>query len=334
MEVDKIFGIFDSLVTPIALYGCEFWLPLILPKKTFSSNQNLLAFWKDFTCEKINQKCSRISLSVNRKTSRLAVLGELGRYPLFIKALSHCINYKLSLFGPTKQSSLVSDAIQEMREMSSSGVDCWLTRVKKIQTLLNIPDRPLFKRGQGKKTTCLVRGKFDRFWLDCINSKNNSDLISADQADHNKLRTYRVFKSSFTREPYLDLVRNRNQRSFITRLRTGSHHLHIETGRWTRPVTPVDQRTCSVCTPVSSGPGSQTHIDDEYHFLMSCPKFKNVREIAFQDVSLVSPEFANLSEKQQFCALLCPTQPKIAKITNQLVKQMFELREKINQNYS
>ena len=229
--------------------------------------------------------------------------------------------------------------------MSSSGVDCWLTRVKKIQTLLNIPDKPFFKRGQGKKTTSLVSGKFDRFWLDCITSKNNSDQNSADQADHNKLRTYRVFKSSFTREPYLDLVRNRNQRSFLTRLRTGSHHLHIETGRWTRPVTPVDQRTCSFCTPASSGPcspspGSQsppttpTSIDDEFHFLMICPKLKNVREIALQDVALVSPGFTNLSEKQQFCALLCPTQPKIAKITNQLIKQMFELREKNYQNYT
>ena len=32
MEVDKIFQIFDSLVTPVALYGCEFWLPLIMQK--------------------------------------------------------------------------------------------------------------------------------------------------------------------------------------------------------------------------------------------------------------------------------------------------------------
>ena len=81
MEVNKIFNIFDSLVCPVALYGCEFWPPLILPKKAFSTKQNLLSFWKDFLCEKMNQKCSRMSLSVNRKTSRLAVLGELGGIP-------------------------------------------------------------------------------------------------------------------------------------------------------------------------------------------------------------------------------------------------------------
>ena len=35
MDVDKIFNIFDSLVSPVALYGCEFWLPLVIPKKCF-----------------------------------------------------------------------------------------------------------------------------------------------------------------------------------------------------------------------------------------------------------------------------------------------------------
>ena len=51
-------------------------------------------------------------------------------------------------------------------------------------------------------------------------------------------------------------------------------------------------------------------------------------KIALQDVGLVSPVFTNLTEKQQFCMLLCPSKPKLTKITNQLIKQMFQLREK------
>merc|ERR1712243_530876 len=117
MDVDKIFNIFDSLVSPVALYGCEFWLPLVIPKKCFSNKNNLLSFWEDMVCEKINQKCERLTLSVNNKTSRLAVLGELGRYPLYIKALSQVLNYKMSLMGTDKHNSLVSDAIIEMQYM-------------------------------------------------------------------------------------------------------------------------------------------------------------------------------------------------------------------------
>ena len=338
MEGDKIFNIFDSLVTPVALYGCEFWLPCVVPKKSFSSNHNLLNFWKDFLCEKINQKCARISLSVNRKTSRLAVLGELGRYPLYIKALSQCINYKMSLLGPNNQSSLISDVIKEMKLFSSRGSDCWLTRVNKIQQLLNIPDRPMFKRVQGKKVTNLVKSKFDKHWLDTLNStgSNNSNLTG--QSDHSKLRTYRTFKSSFTREPYVDLIRNRNQKSFIARLRTGSHHLNIERGRWTRPVTPVEQRICAYCKPTNnptprspcSGPPPTPCVDNEYHFLMSCPRFDEVRTTAFEDIALNLSNFCGLSQKQKFSTLLCPTQAVTAKIVNRLIREMFQLREKID----
>ena len=250
MEVDKIFSLFDSLVTPVALYGCEFWLPLIMQKKCYNSKQNLLNFWQDLSCEKINQKCARMTLSVNRKTSRLAVLGELGRYPLYIKALSQCINYKMSLLSHNKPSGLVTCAVREMQTMASSGVDCWLARVNKVQSLLDISDRLHFKKGSGKVTTSKLKSQFDRHWLDSLNmTKTKTNQDPSDPSDHNKLRTYRTYKSSFTREPYIDLVRNRNQKSSLVRLRTGSHFLGVERGRWTRPVTPLAQRTCAYCLP-------------------------------------------------------------------------------------
>ena len=206
--------------------------------------------------------------------------------------------------------------------MTSDGSDCWLSRVKKIQDMLNLPDTPHFKRLRGKKCAAHIRSKFDIFWLDSLNSMGTKSKNLRDNIDNNKLRTYRLFKSSFTREPNIDLVRNRNQRAAITRLRTGSHFLNIERGRWTRLVTPVELRTCSYCAPTStasSSPGSMppltTPIDDEYHFLMNCSKFKNLRDIAFEDISLHLPVFLNLSKSQQFCTLLCQTHATLTKIT-------------------
>ena len=225
--------------------------------------------------------------------------------------------------------------------MTSDGSDCWLSRVKKIQDMLNLPDTPRFKRLQGKKCAGHIRSKFDRFWLDSLNSMGTKSKNLSDNIDHNKLRTYRLFKSSFTREPYVDLVRNRNQRSFLSRLRTGSHHLNIEKGRWTRPVTPVDQRTCQYCTPPSSArsspcsgqsPSTSALIDNEEHFLMSCSRFSSVRRSAFEEISFIFPHFLNLSVNRQFCTLLCPTDPKIAKITNRLIKQMFNDRERMDKS--
>ena len=131
-----------------------------------------------------------------------------------------------------------------MQCMSLGGTDCWLTSIEKMPKLLRIPHRQFFKKIKSKKCTDSLKSRFDRFWLDSINLTITSQSDTNDQADHNKLRTYRMFKVSFTREPFKDLVRNRNQKSFLSRLRTGSHHLNIEKGRWTRPVTPLDQRTC------------------------------------------------------------------------------------------
>jgi hypothetical protein len=113
-----------------------------------------------------------------------------------------------------------------------------------------------------------------------------------DPADHNKLRTYKTYKSSFTREPYIDLVRNRNQKSSLTRLRTGSHFLGAEKGRWSRPVTPLEQRTCSYCSPPTTNtslpPSPSGPVDDEHHFVMKCTRFDTERIIAFEEISSIN----------------------------------------------
>ena len=216
----------------------------------------------------------------------------------------------MSLLGCSKPSGMVTSVVREMQTMVSSGVDCWLARVGKIQSFLNISDRPNYKKCSGKLTTSLLKSQFDRYWLDCINMAKTKDQ---DLSDHNKLRTYKTYKSSFTREPYIDLIRNRNQKSSLTRLRTGSHFLGVERGRWTRPVTPLVHRTCSYCSPPNtSTPGSPSPastsspppppastssppppgpVDDEYHFVMICERFEAERTAAFEEMSSLVPSF-------------------------------------------
>ena len=107
-------------------------------------------------------------------------------------------------------SNLLGQVWMEMTEMTRRGHDCWLYRVKNIEKLLKFPEKEQFRLNKpGRKISIILRSKFDAFWLKQINEiKNNKP----DNLDHNKLRIYKQFKSSFTREPYLQLVRNRNQR--------------------------------------------------------------------------------------------------------------------------
>ena len=166
MEVDKIFSLFDSLVTPVATYGSPLWLPFTIQKKSFENKNNFLSSWEAFKSESINQKCSKMVLSVKKTTSRLAVLGELGRYPLFIPSLAHSLNYKLSLLSRRTSNKLIGHAFIEMENLKSKNCESWLTRVSKIEKLLNIPPNLFYNKMSGKKILTILKSKFDSFfWL-------------------------------------------------------------------------------------------------------------------------------------------------------------------------
>ena len=138
--------------------------------------------------------------------------------------------------------------------------------------MLNLPKNIKPTKSVGKFFSSILRSKFDIFWLKRI---RETQINEFDNVDHNKLRVYRQFKSCFSREPYIECVRNRNQRSFLTRLRVSAHSLAIELGRRTRPITPYLRRTCTYCQPNDTNTGGS--IDTEIHFLVFCDRFEYTR---------------------------------------------------------
>ena len=113
MCTDKAFQIFDQLVSSIGLYNCESWLPLIMTKKSFNSCDSIMLYWETFKMEILNQKISRMILGVHKKSSRLATLGELGRFPLFIKGLCHVMKYYATICKSEGNGSLIGHAIRK-----------------------------------------------------------------------------------------------------------------------------------------------------------------------------------------------------------------------------
>ena len=57
------------------------------------------------------------------------------------------------------------------------------------------------------------------------------------------------------------------KRKIITRWRLSCHKLKIETGRYTRPKTPIESRKCVICDV----------LDDEYHALFECKAHRMIR---------------------------------------------------------
>ena len=86
-------------------------------EKIIRKKVRVIKFFETFKGETLNQKCAKMSLSVKKTTSRLAVLGELGRYPIFVQSLAQCINYKLSLLSRKSSNTLVGHTLIEMESM-------------------------------------------------------------------------------------------------------------------------------------------------------------------------------------------------------------------------
>ena len=114
----------------------------------------------------------------------------------------------------------------------------------------------------------------------------------------NKLRTYNKFKFHYTREPYLEQIENRKYRSAIAKLRTSSHKLNIEAGRYKN--IKLENRLCTCCT--------QNKIEDEIHFLIQCPAYTIERTILYDRAKSVCSGFMNLTDENKFIWLLTTEQ--------------------------
>ena len=320
LAVSRACQLFDSLIRPIALFSCEFWLPTILSKKSFNSKDLLLKSWESLQAEILNQKLCRMILSVHKRCSRLAAIGELGRYPLMISSLKHCLKYEWHL-GNIDQRSIVSMAVREMATLPQ--LDTWYSRVQTIKTSLGITRL----HGSKDRVNSLLGKKlnsvFDRFWLDQINVKK----LDSDGVDHNKLRFYKTLKGSFTQEPYITNILNRSQRAWLTRYRVSAvSNLRIESGRYTRPVTPVTARLCCYCNSNS--------IDDEKHAILLCNTFTLKRNCFFGKMSSIIPNFTQMSQDDQLLAILCPASADIALCVSKYLGIVTDTRMKLDQGLS
>ena len=56
----------------------------------------------------------------------------------------------------------------------------------------------------------------------------------------------------------------------IAQLRTNSHQLHYETGRWKRPKEAWEEKVCVFCT--------SEKVETKKHFILECEDFKDTRD--------------------------------------------------------
>ena len=84
-----------------------------------------------------------------------------------------------------------------------------------------------------------------------------------------KLSYYKkVINPTLEDQKYLSILTSSKKKINIAKIRTNSHELHSETGRWAVPKMPWMERINHICENRS--------IEDENHFLLECPAYNTL----------------------------------------------------------
>jgi hypothetical protein len=107
--------LFNACVQPILVYCSEVWSLFTLIK----GNVNVELKYDSFIPNKVQMKYAKYMLGVHKSATNIAVLAELGLYPLSIAALKSSVIYWIHLLN-SKCNSLIFHAYRENLKLNES----------------------------------------------------------------------------------------------------------------------------------------------------------------------------------------------------------------------
>ena len=252
----SLYTLFDSLIKPILLYGCQVLAPhsktiKYLIKLTDQSDPaHALKYLAQDHYEKFHMKFLKYSLSVHSKASNIGCWGETGRHPLIYEACKLAIDYYTRV--ENSDNPLISAAFHEQVTLDLD----WFSNISKLVEKYKSTSHINSNARPSTLIAHHMRGEFVEKW-------KSAKIASP------KLEFYNCIKSEFGPEKYLNLVKCPDARKSLTRLRISAHNLYIEKGRYETPLVPRAERWCVYC---KLNLGVET-IEDEYHVLTQCPLY-------------------------------------------------------------
>ncbi len=313
--------IFDTAIKPILTYNSEIWTQLSPQQiKIFRKIENVTGQTKFIfesllpNTDTLHLKMCKSILGVNRSCSNLAVFGELGRLPM----VANCIKRMLLFFHrliSLSDDSLLANAAIESISLHEEGKFSWMSSALGFLKALGIdPDISRIKNLRfstfKRMVSVSLKNCYERYW-----AKNIKDSTGTSNKGGNKLRTYAIFKRIFHCEPYTKLS-DKESRRWLAKFRCSDHSLRIETGR--RQGLKPEERICLMCDNMT--------VEDEFHFLISCPKYDQLRLKLFKYISEKVPNFDNLPQRHKFTYILSCENMNIIRRLVSFLKDAFASR--------
>lgn len=292
--------IFDHTIKPILTYGSEIWGSMC--KTVRASDYTLEKLYQNLHGEKLHIKFCKYVLGVHSKSSNLACIGELGRFPVYNDICDNIL--KFYFYAKQKNNdSLIGQTLQTSISLEEGGYKSWYTGVKTILRELKLNEH-----------NCdLTKHYLKNLYKDVWRKKLEDEAV----LKKGKLRTFYTFKSTFQKEIYLDILNDRTKQQVLTQLRISAHRLEIEYGRYTRK--PIGDRLCKKCC--------YNQVEDEVHFLCDCSLYNSERDTFFNYVKNMVPSFGCLSSADKMVWLMtCENKDIIQKLAD-YVYACFKLRK-------
>ena len=275
-EIPTALLLIHTLIKPILLYNSDFWGCLKLPASNPVENLYMMI-------------CKQI-LGVQKQTTNIGVLLELGRVPLHLDAIKYAVrNWERIKRGQANSLLLASygDSVQENLP--------WICGVK--STLEKNGMLSFYQNDFSTKPPFISKRLFERL-VDIF----HQNAFASIKNDKSKLRTYAIFKKSIGFEKYLSEIKNVTIRIQVSKFRLSNHRLMIEVGR--HMGIQKEERVCPFCP---------SKVENEFHFLFECSVYKYQREYLIDPITKIYPGFIYLSNTLKIEYLMANMDPDLCK---------------------
>ena len=261
--------LFDTLVTSAMLYGVQVWGPSVDHHSRAGSTDG----WKGMERPLVYM----ISRMIRAKASvpHEIIRAELAAPPLVIEALTRSVSFIHSIWDLPRD-RYARLALESSRQLASQGdTSCWYAQMTSWFQLhgFGMDRLPPFQYSLDAPSLSLTRTEITRLIRqDLIQLDTRTTWTHPTRELGPKMAFYRehlleLTEDGFVSRPaYMDFHLSHGIRCAIGQMRTSSHQLEIETGRF-RGVL-AEARICQLC-----------HIEPEteLHHICHCPVYYEIR---------------------------------------------------------
>lgn len=203
--------------------------------------------------KRVHLKFLKQVLGVKTQTCSSAVYGETGRVPLSIIRKVRILKFWFKIIN--NPDSLLHKVYQY--QINNNYIDSWSSKVKNILDEMGFSYLWNESSITNVQLARIIERVYDQYYQGWNEALRNSS----------KLSTYRSIKTKVGTELYLEHVTNSKHRSELAKFRCSAHQLAVEEGRYRN--IERQNRLCVHC--------KMSVIEDEYHFLLICPLYRELR---------------------------------------------------------